>query len=62
MEVRYVYNERGEKKAVIIPIEVWQGIKDKLEGKGKKKGVFSPSECRGIYKDLQIDPRKEARS
>lgn len=94
MDVRYVCNDKGEKKAVILPIELWKGIKDKVEKKAKKKEekkrekkglftgvwkgikdrivkkgkkeenkeVFTPSECRGIYEDVQMDPRNEPRS
>ncbi|NMX21217.1 hypothetical protein C5S30_02020 [ANME-1 cluster archaeon GoMg4] len=64
MEVRYVYDEKGRRTGVIIPTELWNEIKGKIEvGERKeKKGVFTPSEYRGIYKDLVVDLEEAARS
>lgn len=63
MEVRYVYDEKGRRTGVIIPTELWNEVKGKIGIEGKeKKGVFTPSEYRGIYKDLVVDLEEAARS
>ena len=63
MEVQYVYDEKGRKRGVIIPTELWNEVKGKMAvEEGKKKEIFTPSEFRGIYKDLKIDLREAAKS
>lgn len=62
MRVQYVYDEKGRRTDVIIPTELWNEVKGKIKVEVKKKEVFTPSEYRGIYKDLGADLEKEARS
>lgn len=65
MEVsgQYVYDKNGRRMGVIIPTELWNEVKRKIEVEGKvKKGeVFTPSEYRGIYKNLGADVEEEVR-
>jgi hypothetical protein len=64
VRVQYVYDENGRRTGVIIPTELWNEVKSKIEigGKVKKGEVVNPSEYKGIYKDLGADLEKEARS
>ena len=64
VRVQYVYDEKGRRTGVIIPTELWNEVKSKIEigGKVKKGEVVNPSEYKGIYKDLGADLEKEARS
>ena len=64
VRVQYVYDEKGRRTGVIIPTELWNEVKSKIEigGKEEKGRVVNLSEYRGIYKDLGADLEKEARS
>jgi len=60
MGVQYVYNEKGEKTGVIIPIEFWEEIGPTTEK--IKERDFLPSRYRGIYKDLKVNLEEEIRN
>lgn len=62
MSIQYVYDKKGRRTGVIIPTELWNKVKEKIEVEAKKKEVFTPSEYRGIYKELGADLEEEARS
>lgn len=64
MGIQYVYDVRGKKTGVIIPIELWEekGFKIEETEKMKKEEVFDPSKYRGIYKDLRVDLEEEIRN
>lgn len=48
-EIRYVYNDRGERTDVIIPILIWmKEIEPILDLKFEKKQGFDPSRYVGI--------------
>jgi PHD/YefM family antitoxin component YafN of YafNO toxin-antitoxin module len=36
MGYKYIYNEQGQKEAVIIPISEWENLTNKEEKKGNK--------------------------
>jgi hypothetical protein len=56
VKVEYVYNERGEKTGVIIPVSVWNKISGSL-GEEKKKGG-NVKQYRGMLKDTEnLDAR-----
>lgn len=60
MKVQYVYDKKGKKTDVIIPLELWEEIKEEVEERrAVKEEVFIPSEYRGIYKDSGIDLEEE---
>ncbi len=64
MSIKYIYDSKGKKTGVIIPIELWDSSKSKIlkgyqENKGKKR--FKPPKYRGIYHNLNPDVDKEAR-
>ncbi len=63
MRVQYVYDVRGKKTGVIIPIELLnkKGFKIEKVEKREKEGLFNPSDYRRIYKNLRIDPEEEIR-
>jgi len=60
MGVQYVYNERGKKIGVIVPINLWEGIGSTIEK--TKERDFLPSRYRGIYNGLKVNPEKEIRN
>ena len=60
--MQYVYDEKGRRTGVIIPTELWNEVKGKIEVEVKKKEVFTPSDYRGIYKGLEVNLEEEARS
>ncbi|MEA2033952.1 MAG: hypothetical protein U9N40_00435 [Euryarchaeota archaeon] len=64
MGVQYVYDVRGKKTGVIIPIELWnkKGFKIEEVEKTEKEGVFNPSDYRRIYKNLRVDLEEEIRN
>jgi hypothetical protein len=60
--VKYVYNSKGKKTGVIIPIELWYKYKSEIMGKKNVKKVktdFQPSHYRGIYGNMEIDLEQE---
>lgn len=62
MEVQYIYDEEGRRTGVIVPIELWNKIRN-LEKLGRQeKGEWDPSMYRGMYKNLKIDVRTESKS
>ncbi len=64
MGIKYIYDSKGNKTDVIIPIELWNKDKSKILKEHEKKEtekVFKPSKYRGIYKDIKADLEKEAR-
>ena len=64
MGVQYVYDVRGKKTGVIIPLELWneKGFKIEEVEKMEKGEVFNPSKYRGIYKNLRVDFEEEIRN
>ena len=64
MSIKYIYDSKGKKTDVVIPIEIWNKNKSKiLEEYEKKEGekVFKPSKYRGIYRNLNLDLEKETK-
>ncbi|MEN6592905.1 MAG: hypothetical protein ABFC12_06655 [Methanobacterium sp.] len=64
MSIKYIYDSKGKKTGVVIPIEMWNENKSKiLNGHQKQEGkkVFKPSKYRGIYHDLNLDLEKEVK-
>ncbi len=64
MSIKYIYDSKGKKAGVVIPIEMWNENKSKiLNGHQKREGkkVFKPSKYRGIYHDLNLDLEKEVK-
>jgi hypothetical protein len=60
--VKYVYDSKGKKTGVIIPIELWEKSKSRIleEKQQTNKDVFHPSKYRGLYRDMELDLTKEA--
>ncbi|MBC7080812.1 MAG: XRE family transcriptional regulator [Thermoplasmatales archaeon] len=52
MKIEYIYDEKGKKKKVIIPIEMWKEIKKKIENEKKMRKSFSFS-WEGGLKDIK---------
>ncbi|MCC7550823.1 MAG: hypothetical protein KO316_04860 [Methanobacterium sp.] len=62
--VQYIYDSKGKKTGVIIPIEVWEKSKLKIiemESSKDRKKDFHPSLFRGIYSNMKLDLQQEAR-
>jgi len=57
MEVRYIYNENGEKENVIIPYKEWLQIRAMMKMTTEK--TFDPDKYKGIYKDSELDLEQE---
>lgn len=48
-EIRYVYDQNGNRTDVIIPISVWsEDIEEMIRGKIRKKKEFDPADYIGI--------------
>jgi hypothetical protein len=62
MDVQYVYDEDGRQTGVILPINIWNRISHLIEGRGENKSDWDPSKYRGMYRDLDIDVKKESAS
>lgn len=60
MGVQYVYNERGKKTGVIVPIDLWEEMGFPIEK--TKERVFLPSRYRGFYKGLKVNLEEEIRN
>lgn len=64
MSIKYIYDSKGNKTDVVIPIEMWNENKSKILNDSQKqeaKKVFKPSKYRGIYRDLNLDLEKEVK-
>ena len=62
MEVQYIYDEEGRRTGVIVPIELWNKIRNPEKLGRQEKGEWDPSKYRGMYKNLKIDVRTESKS
>ena len=40
MNIEYIYDEKGRKKSVIIPIEMWEEIRKKIKKERERKKGF----------------------
>jgi hypothetical protein len=56
--LQYVYDSKGNKTGVIIPIEIWNEEDMKIMDDIK----FRPQDFRGIYKNIDLDLDKEIRN
>lgn len=64
MSIRYIYDSKGKKTDVVIPIEIWNKSKSKIlkeYEKREEEKVFKPSKYRGIYHHLKLDLEKETK-
>lgn len=62
MSIKYVYDSKGRKTDVIVPIELWNKDKSRiLKEKKETKKMPKLSKYRGIYKDLTVDLAREAK-
>ena len=52
MKVEYVYNEKGEKTGIILPIELWDKVSPLIEKKREER-VIDLSKYKGIYKNMK---------
>ncbi len=60
MSVQYIYNSAGKKTGVIIPIDLWETLRDKQLA-DEPVGISDPEKYRGIYRDLLVDLKTEIR-
>ena len=60
MDVQYVYGEDGRQTGVIVPIHLWNKISHLVGGSPEGKSDWDPSKYRGMYRDLEIDVKKES--
>lgn len=58
--VKYVYDSKGKKTGVIIPIDLWEISKSRIIAIENKK-EFQPSEYRGIYSNMKFDLEEETK-
>ncbi|EHQ36304.1 hypothetical protein [Methanoplanus limicola] len=56
--LQYVYDSKGNKTGVIIPIEIW----DEEEMKIRDDIEFRPQDFRGIYKNIDLDLDEDIRN
>ena len=62
MEVQYIYDEEGRRTGVIVPIELWNKIRNPEKLGRQEKGEWDPSKYRGMYKKHKVDVTKESKS
>lgn len=63
MKVKYIYDSKGKKTAIIVPIEIWEKNKSTLKKINQiKSRLFNPSDYRGIYREMKLDLEKESRN
>ncbi|KUK67906.1 MAG: hypothetical protein XE11_2642 [Methanomicrobiales archaeon 53_19] len=60
MSVQYIYDSAGKKTGVIIPIDLWETLRDKRLA-DEPVGISDPGKYRGIYRDLKVDLKTEVR-
>jgi len=58
MQLQYIYDENGKNTSVIVPIDLWHDLSQKIQMK-KGRESFEPSKFRGIYRNLGIHLKKE---
>lgn len=56
--IQYVLDAKGNKTAVLIPIELWNQRRE-LTKPAEQEQVFSPKKYRGILKGKAISGREE---
>jgi hypothetical protein len=58
-EIQYVYDAGGNKKSVIIPVELWERT---LQVQNPRSAPCNPQEFCGIYRDGIKNPGEVARA
>jgi hypothetical protein len=58
-EIQFVYDASGNKKSVIIPVELWE---ETLQAAKSPHSPCHPQDYFGIYRDLIKDPKGVAES
>jgi hypothetical protein len=58
-EIQYVYDAGGNKKSVIVPIELWEKT---LQLRNSRHEPCNPQDYYGVYRDLIKDPKGVAES
>jgi hypothetical protein len=58
-DIQYVYDAGGNKKSVIVPIELWERT---LQVHKPGHIPCNPQEYYGIYQDRILDPQAEAQA
>jgi len=53
-EIQYVYDASGNKKSVIIPVELWEQT---LQTEKTHPAPCHPQDFFGIYRDIIKDPK-----
>ena len=53
-EIQYVYDAGGNKKSVIVPIELWERT---LQLRDPRSEPCNPKDYFGVYRDLIKDPK-----
>jgi len=53
-EIQYVYDASGNKKSVIIPVELWE---ETLQAGKNRPAPCHPQDYFGIYRDIIRDPK-----
>ena len=56
MNIEYIYDEKGRKKSVIVPIEMWEELMKKKNPVNKNRDV---KKYRGIIKAKNIEKEIE---
>ena len=58
-EIQYVYDAGGNKKSVIVPVELWERT---LQVQKPRTAPCNPQEYYGIYRDRIKNPQEVARA
>jgi hypothetical protein len=54
-----VYDEQGNKTGAIVSMHLWVTMYENPDNPEEKP--FDPADFRGIYRNLNVDPREEGR-
>jgi len=55
----YIYNEKGVAEYVVIPVKIWDKVKEYLSPKNPEHKKFNPREYKGMLSHLNLDIEQE---
>lgn len=62
MYIEYILDQGGRLTGVIIPINLCTKIGHPAEEDQKDNGAWNPSQYMGMYKNLNVDVKKESKA
>ena len=64
MEVKYIYNDKGQIESAVIPLKIWNKFKiyileSEKETKNNKDNEFNPEDYKGLLSHYNFDIEHE---